>query len=97
MAWCWTQRLSQKAIEPLLTSSRVTLAGILSETNRVSEGAAPLQKGMAAEAVGHFKRRMELAPDTDGSATMKLAVALTQAGHPLPDKIAYGLWEWGTR
>ena len=24
-------------------------------------------------------------------------VALRQAGHPLPDKVAYGLWEWGVR
>jgi len=27
----------------------------------------------------------------------EIGVALTQAGHRLPDKIAYGLWEWGSR
>ena len=27
----------------------------------------------------------------------EIGVALTQAGYKLPDKIAYGLWEWGTR
>ena len=24
-------------------------------------------------------------------------IALRQSGHPLSDKVAYGLWEWGTR
>ncbi|MEI7576039.1 MAG: DinB family protein [Armatimonadota bacterium] len=24
-------------------------------------------------------------------------IALRQAGHSLPDKVAYGLWEWGVR
>jgi uncharacterized damage-inducible protein DinB len=27
----------------------------------------------------------------------EIGVALTQAGHRLPDKVAYGLWEWGSR
>jgi uncharacterized damage-inducible protein DinB len=27
----------------------------------------------------------------------EIGVALTQAGQRLPDKIAYGLWEWGSR
>jgi uncharacterized damage-inducible protein DinB len=27
----------------------------------------------------------------------EIGVALTQAGHRLPNKIAYGLWEWGSR
>lgn len=26
-----------------------------------------------------------------------IEVALRQAGHPLSDKVAYGLWEWGVR
>lgn len=27
----------------------------------------------------------------------EIGVALTQSNHRLPDKIAYGLWEWGSR
>ena len=27
----------------------------------------------------------------------EICVALTQSGHRLPEKVAYGLWEWGTR
>jgi uncharacterized damage-inducible protein DinB len=27
----------------------------------------------------------------------EVGVALTQSGHKLPDKVAYGLWEWGAR
>jgi uncharacterized damage-inducible protein DinB len=27
----------------------------------------------------------------------EIGVALTQSGYRLPDKIAYGLWEWGSR
>jgi uncharacterized damage-inducible protein DinB len=26
-----------------------------------------------------------------------IEIALRQAGHPLSDKVAYGLWEWGVR
>jgi uncharacterized damage-inducible protein DinB len=27
----------------------------------------------------------------------EIGLALTQSGHPLPQKIAYGQWEWGSR
>ncbi len=27
----------------------------------------------------------------------EIGMTLTQAGHPLEDKISYGLWEWGAR
>jgi uncharacterized damage-inducible protein DinB len=27
----------------------------------------------------------------------EIGLALTQSGHPLPNKVAYGLWEWGSR
>lgn len=27
----------------------------------------------------------------------EIGIILTQSGHPLEDKISYGLWEWGTR
>ena len=27
----------------------------------------------------------------------EIGIILKQAGHPLDDKISYGLWEWGVR
>jgi uncharacterized damage-inducible protein DinB len=27
----------------------------------------------------------------------EVGIILTECGHPLPDKISYGLWEWGVR
>ncbi len=55
------------------------------ETGRI-KGFKPHPTGFVGYLIAH-----------EASHRGEIGVALTQSGHRLPDKIAYGLWEWGTR
>ncbi len=60
-----------------------------------------LERGLAAGRIKGFKPHpaafLGYLISHDAHHRGEIQLTLTQAGHKLPDKIGYGLWEWGVR
>ena len=99
-----------KASAPDLHESQVKLEGAQLDPTKIAE--ALIQSGNAIEdligqswedggRVKNFKPHVTafvaylIAHEANHRSQVE--IAMRQAGHPLTDKIAYGLWEWGSR
>lgn len=60
-----------------------------------------LRQGLAAGKIKGFKPHpaafLGYLLSHEGYHRGEIGIILTQSGHPLEDKISYGLWEWGVR
>ena len=56
-----------------------------------------LEKGKVKNFKPHVTAYVAYLIAHDANHRAQIEIALRQAGNPLSDKVAYGIWEWGSR